>query len=116
MQKNSKLIWLLSLFVLISVVSMASTLYADQSQGFDRQKVKLLTGAEKQSKADVEGLFGEPTATVPIQKTEEGCIELWIYTEVIMDGIVPVKTEFLYVGFDEEGYVCSAEVTEEKME
>jgi hypothetical protein len=69
----------------------------------------------KKSKADVEKLFGEPVSTAPIQKTEEGCIELWIYTEVIFDGIVPVKTEFLYVGFDEKGFVCSAKVTEEKM-
>ena len=115
MKRHSTLMWSLSLLVLISVFVMTSPLYADQSQGFDRQKVKLLTGAEKQSKADVEKLFGEPTATAPIQKTEEGCIELWIYTEVIMDGITLVKTEFLYVGFDEEGFVCSAEIKQEKM-
>ena len=116
MQRNSTLMWSLSLLVLIAFFVMTFPLYAGQSQGFDRQKVKLLTGAEKQSKADVKKLFGEPTSTAPIKKTEEGCIELWIYTEVIMDGITLVKTEFLYVGFDEEGYVCSAEVTEEKME
>ena len=115
MKKHSKSMWSLSILVLISVFVMTSSLYADQSQGFDRQKIKLLTGAEKQSKADVDGLFGEPTATAPIKKTEEGCIELWIYTEVVMDGFTPIKTEFLYVGFDEKGYVCSAEVTIQKM-
>ena len=114
MKRHLKSMWSFSLLVVIAVFVMTSPLYADQLQGFDRQKVKLLTDAEKQGKADVKKLFGEPTATAPIQKTEEGCIELWIYTEVIMDGFVLVKTEFLYVGFDEEGYVCSAEVKEEK--
>lgn len=108
--------WLLSLVVVIALSLMTASLYADQSQGFDPQKVTLLTGTDEKSKADVEELFGEPVSTAPIQKTEEGCVELWIYTEVIFDGVVPVKTEFLYVGFDEQGFVCSAEVTEEKME
>ncbi len=71
---------------------------------------------EKKSKSDVEKLFGKPVSSAPIKKTEEGCIELWIYTEVIMQGFVPVKTAFLYVGFDEKGFVCSAEVKEEKMQ
>ncbi|MBN1254037.1 MAG: hypothetical protein JXA50_02080 [Deltaproteobacteria bacterium] len=114
MKKHSKSMWPLSLLVLIAVFIMTFPLYADQSQGFDRQKVKLLTDAAKESKAEVKTLFGEPTTTAPIKKTEEGCIELWIYTKVIMDGITLVKTEFLYVGFDEAGYVCSAEVTDEK--
>ena len=113
MQRHSKSMCSLSLLVLIAVFVMTAPLYADQSQGFDRQKVKLLT-AEKVSKAGVKKLFGEPTTTASIQKTEEGCIELWIYTEVIMDGITLVKTEFLYVGFDEEGDVCSVEVTDVK--
>ena len=108
--------WSLPLVVVITLSVMTASLYADQTQGFDPQKVKQLTGAEKKSKADVEKLFGEPVSTAPIQKTEEGCVELWIYTEVIFDGAVPVKTEFLYVGFDENGFVCSAEVTEETME
>jgi hypothetical protein len=108
--------WSLSIMVVIALSLMTATLYADQSQGFDPQKVKQLTGTDKKSKADVEKLFGEPVSTAPIQKTEEGCVELWIYTEVIFDGVAPVKTEFLYVGFDEKGFVCSAEVTEEMME
>jgi hypothetical protein len=108
--------WSVSFLVVIALCVMTVSLYAGQSQGFDPQKVKQLTGTEKKSKADVETLFGEPVSTAPIQKTEEGCIELWIYTEVIFDGAVPVKTEFLYVGFDEQGFVCSAEVTEEMME
>jgi hypothetical protein len=108
--------WSLSLVVVIALSLMTASLYADQSQGFDPQKVKLLTGTDKKSKAEVATLFGEPVSTAPIQKTEEGCVELWIYTEVIFDGAVPVKTEFLYVGFDEQGFVCSAEVTEEMME
>ena len=116
MRKNKKMIWSVPFVVLIAFFCMTPSLYADQSQGFDPQKVKLLTGADKKSKSDVEKLFGEPVSTAPIQKTEEGCTELWIYTEVIFDGVVPVKTEFLYVGFDEKGFVCSAEITEEKME
>ena len=107
--------WSLSLVVVIALAVITASLYADQTQGFDPQKVKQLTGAEKKSTEDVVKLFGEPVTTAPIQKTEEGCVELWIYTEVIFDGAVPVKTEFLYVGFDEQGFVCSAEVTEEKM-
>ena len=116
MLSTYKVKWSLSLAVLIALSLVASSLYADQSQGFDAQKVKLLTGADKKSKSDVEKLFGEPVSTAPIQKTEEGCVELWIYTEVIFDGVVPVKTEFLYVGFDDKGYVCSAEVTAEMMQ
>jgi hypothetical protein len=116
MKKHLKSMWSVSLLVLIAVFVMTFPLYADQTQGFDRQKVKLLAEADKECKAEVKTLFGEPTATAQIKKTEEGCIELWIYTKVIMDGITLVKTEFLYVGFDEEGYVCSAEVTDEKKE
>lgn len=93
--------WSLSLVVVIALSLLTASLYADQSQGFDPQKVKQLTGTDKKSKAEVATLFGEPVSTAPIQKTEEGCVELWIYTEVIFDGAVPVKTEFLYVGFDE---------------
>lgn len=115
MQIKQRLKWPSSLVVLIAFSFIILSSYAAEPQGFDPQKVKLLTGADKKSKADVEKLFGEPVSTAPIQKTEEGCIELWIYTEVIFDGIVPVKTEFLYVGFDENGFVCSAEVAEEKM-
>ena len=107
---------LLSLVVVIAISLMTPSLYAGLTQGFDLQKVKQLTGTEKKSREDVEKLFGEPVSTAPIQKTEEGCVELWIYTEVIFEGVVPVKTQFLYVGFDEQGFVCSAEVTEEKME
>jgi len=115
MRRNKKIRLLLTFLAFIVVFVMSASPYADQSQGFDPQKVKLLTGADKKNKADVVKLFGEPTSKAPIQKTKEGCIELWFYTEVVLDKTTfTAKTVFLYIGFDENGSVCSAKVTEDK--
>ncbi len=88
----------------------SSFLYAEPYKVFDAKKVKLLTSAEKKNKSDVEKLFGKPDTSAPIQKTEEGCIELWIYTKIVMTGRVLEGSEILYVGFNGDGFVCSAEV------
>jgi hypothetical protein len=85
-------------------------LCAEPFKAFDAKKVKLLTSAEKKNKADVEKLFGKPDTSAPIQKTEKGCIELWVYTKIVMTGRVLEGSEILYVGFNGDGFVCSAEV------
>jgi hypothetical protein len=110
MKLRKKLRWSLPLFVMGFVLLNSSFLYAESFKAFDAKKVKLLTGAEKKNKADVVKLFGKADTSAPVQKTEEGCIELWIYTKVVMAGLVPEKTEILYVGFNDDGFVCSAEV------
>jgi len=115
MKKTRYGICLLSILVFTSFCIFGSPLYADQAQNFDPQKVKQLKSSEKKSKSDVKALFGEPTSTAPIKKTEEGCIELWIYVEVVLEGYKPVQNEFLYIGFDESESVCSVEVKVDKM-
>jgi hypothetical protein len=116
MKGKQSLKLVLSLAVLISVFFIASSPRAVQPEAFDAQKVRQLSGGDKKSKTDVEKLFGKPVSTAPIKKTKEGCIELWIYSDVIMDGYTPVKSELLYVGIDEKGVVCSVEVEHVKIE
>ena len=86
MKKSQNLICILSLLIFTSFFIIVSSLHANQSQNFDQQKVKQLIGHEKKSKSEVENLFGKPTKSTSIKKTDEGCIELWIYVEVVLNG------------------------------
>jgi hypothetical protein len=116
MEKMQTVIRMFSLALLISVFLIASSLQAVQPEAFDAQKVRQLSGGDKKNRSDVEKLFGKPVSTAPIKKSGEGCVELWIYSDVIMDGYTPVKTELMYIGIDEKGLVCSVEVEHVKIE
>ena len=110
----SRKVWLVTL-LLFAASLLSSPLALAVDGGFDPAKVQQVSGNAHKSKEQVKKLFGEPTATTPVQKTAEGCTDLWIYVEVLFDGITPVKTQTLYIGFDEQQLSCSAEVLEEEV-
>ena len=93
------------ILMLVGIVSLNSTpAYAD---GFKMKHVNSLTEDGGLGMSDVEDLFGSPFETVEIAESENGCVEGWMYTEVIMKGITVKSVQMLTVYFDEDGYVCS---------
>ena len=110
MKLKKSLASLLPMLMVLLVLVPWSLLYAEEFTAFDSKKVKLLTSDEKKTKLDVEKLFGKPDTSAPIQKTQEGCVELWVYTKIVMTGRALGGAEILYVGFNGDGLVCSAEV------
>jgi len=98
------------ILLLVGVVSLNSTpAYAD---GFNMKTVNSLTDDGGVGMSDVEDLFGAPFETVEIPGSEDGCLEGWLYTEVIMDGFELKAAQVLTVYFDEDGYVCSTHITD----
>ena len=110
MKIRRNLRWSFPLLASAIIVFYSFPLYAESYKAFDANKVKQLTSAEKKNRSDVEKLFGKPDTSAPIQKTEKGCMELWVYTKIVMTGLVLEGSEILYVGFNDDGFVCSAEV------
>ena len=110
MKIRKNLQWSFPFLVSAVILFYSFPLYAESYKAFDANKVKQLTSAEKKNRSDVEKLFGKPDTSAPIQKTEKGCIELWIYTKIVMTGRMLEGSEILYVGFNDDGFVCSAEV------
>lgn len=103
---SRKMIAPLALCVAILVVGSA---YAD---GFKMRQVKSLTKDGGASMSRVEELYGEPIEKVEIAKSETGCVEAWMYSEVIMKGLQVKAIQMLTVFFDEDGYVCGTYITD----
>lgn len=108
--QNSWVYSTLRLAVLISMVCVfAAPAYAD---GFNMRVVNSLTKDGGLGMSDVEDLLGSPFETVEIAESNEGCVEGWMYTEVIMKGFTVKAIQVLTVFFDEDGYVCSTFITD----
>ncbi len=98
-------------FALVAAVAwlISAPAYGD---GFDMKMIASLTEGKGSSKSDVEKLLGSPFETVEIARSENGCVEGWFYSEVIMDGLTVKATQVLTVFFDENGHVCSTYITD----
>ena len=103
---SRKLIAPLAFCIAFLVVSSA---YAD---GFKMRQVKSLTKDGGASMARVEELYGEPIEKIEMARSETGCIEAWMFSEVIMKGMQVKAIQMLTVYFDEDGYVCGTYITD----
>jgi hypothetical protein len=85
---------------------------SSNTSGFDMAAIELLTTGEDKGMSDVEEQFGAPFEKTEIAKSDNGCVEAWFYSEVIMRGMTVASTQVLTVFFDEDGYVCSTYITD----
>jgi hypothetical protein len=100
--------------LLVLLVASASFLISVpvNADGFDLKTIRSLTNDDGVGMSDVEGLFGAPFETVEIAKSDNGCTEAWLFSEVIMKGTKVKAIQMLTVYFDEDGYVCGTYITD----
>ncbi len=82
------------------------------ADGFKMRTINAFTKDGGVGMSDVEDKLGSPFETVEIAESEHGCVEGWMYTEVIMKGVTVKSIQILTVYFDEDGYVCSTHITD----
>ena len=95
--------------VVCTAIVIAAAAYAD---GFKMRQVNSLTKDGGASMAEVEEKYGEPFERVEMAKSDQGCVEAWMYSEVIMKGLQVKAIQVLTVYFDEDGYVCGTYITD----
>lgn len=100
----------LVLLIVLASLSVPHAVIADETQGADLKKVERLKTAKNVTRARVKKVLGKPDNVVQIKNKKEKCKELWVYIYPILEGYMPVKTEFLYIDFDANGIMCGAKI------